>query len=102
MDPLRDICEQWAQKLVLNVSAIIDNATEEEQVLYLLDKTEVNSNVDLKMKDYKKDVEKDGILDIQMKPGNDLITKKNIQIINQKSVLDNFSKLDLQKGFFVF
>lgn len=77
---LRDICEQWAQKLVLKVSAIIDNAMEEEQEL--LDKTEVNSNMGLKMTAYKKDVEKDEMLDIQMKPVKYLVTKKNIQIMN--------------------
>lgn len=65
---MRDICEQWVQKLVLKVSAIIDNAMEEEQVL--LDKTEVNLNVHLKMTAYKKDVEKDEMLAIQMKPVN--------------------------------
>lgn len=44
MDALRDIYEQWTQKLVLKIPAIIDrlnDVTEEIQVL--LDKTEVDS-----------------------------------------------------------
>lgn len=56
--------EQWAQMLILNMSAIINNVMEEEQVL--LNKTKINFNVDFKMTDYKIDLEKDEMLSIKM------------------------------------
>lgn len=40
-----------------------------------IDKTEVGANVDLKMRSYKKDMEKDEILNVQMKLTEVLITK---------------------------
>lgn len=52
MDALRDICELQTQKLVVKIPSIIDrlsDVTEEKQVL--LDKTEVDSNMHLKMTD---------------------------------------------------
>ena len=99
-DILKDICEQQNQKLTLRVSAIIDrlflkDAMEEEQVL--LDKTETDLKVDLKMTGYKNDIEKEVALDIQKKLADVLIIKRDIQITNQESDLDNFPILDLQK-----
>ena len=60
---------------------------EEEQ--FLTDKTEINLKVDLKMTGCKKDIQK--------KPAEVLIIKRDIQITNQESDLDNFPILDLQK-----
>ena len=68
---------------------------EEEQVL--LDKTETDLKVDLKMTGYKNDMEKDITLDIRKNLADVLIIKKDIQIAYQESDLDNFSILDLQK-----
>ena len=64
---LKDIFEQWTQKLILRVSASIDrlclkDAMEKEQVLP--DMIEIDLKVDLKMTGYKNDMEKDVILDI--------------------------------------
>lgn len=52
----------------------------------------------LKIVGYKNDKEKDVTLDVQMKPSDVLIIKRGIKITNQKSNLDNFPILDLQKG----
>lgn len=46
--------------------------------------------VDLKMASYKSDMEKDIILDIQIKLADVLIIERDIQVANQKSNLDNF------------
>lgn len=59
--------------------------------------TEAVSNVDLKMTPYKNDMEKDVTLDLQMKVADVVIIKRDIQITNQKSDLNNFLILDLQK-----
>ena len=61
---------------------------EEEQVLP--DKMKTEWKVDLQMTGYKNDLEKDVTLDIQKKPADVLLIKKDIQITNQESDLDNF------------
>lgn len=50
--------------------------------------------VDLKMASYKRDIEKDVILDIQIKLADVLIIERDIQVANQKSNLDNFLILE--------
>lgn len=42
-------------------------------------------------------MEKDALLDIQMKPDEVLITEKDVQVSNQKTELGNFLILDLLK-----
>lgn len=64
MNVLKYIWEQWAQILILTMSAITNSVMEEEQVL--LNKTKMNFNLDFKMTDYKNDLEKDEILYIKM------------------------------------
>lgn len=44
-------------------------------------------------------MEKDKILNFQIKLTDVLITKKDIQIIDQRSVLDNISILDIIRNF---
>lgn len=78
----------------LKFSAIHDrlnNAMKEEYIL--LDQTEIDSSVDLKITGWKKDIEKDEILN---KYADVLKAKKVMQIINLKNNWDNLSILDLQ------
>ena len=68
-----------------------------EEELVLPDKIETELKVDLKMIGHKNNMEKDVTLDIQKKPADVLIIKRDLQTINQESDLDNFAILDLQK-----
>ncbi|XP_013920709.1 PREDICTED: transducin-like enhancer protein 1, partial [Thamnophis sirtalis] len=73
LDVLEDMFEYWTQKLILGISTSIDklclqDVMEEEQVL--LNKIETNLKVDSKMISCKNNLEKDTILDLQMKPAN--------------------------------
>lgn len=53
--------------------------------------TEADLNVDIRVPSYKNDMEKDVTLDLQMKPVNDFITKKVIQIIRRVTWITFFS-----------
>lgn len=95
LEEFKDIWEQCTQKLLSRLSAIIKmdlkEVIEEDKT-----ETEAVSNVDLKTTCYKTDMEKDVTVDLQMKLAV-LIIKWDIQITDQKSDLDNFLILDLQK-----
>lgn len=79
MDVLKDIFEEWTQKL--RMSDTIDrwhvNDVTEEQAI--LGKIVIDLTVDLNMTSYKNDMEHD-ILGTQMKPVDVLIFKRDIQV----------------------
>lgn len=60
----------------INFNNSFNNITEEEQII--LDKTNIDLNVDLNMTSNKNDMEKDDRLDIQMQPINVLILGKHV------------------------
>lgn len=91
-----NICKQCIQRLILKVYAIIDkwllrDIVEQEQIL--LDRNRTDWKVDLKMIGWNSDME-DFTLDIKMKSTDALIMKRDMQVANQKSELDNFLILD--------
>lgn len=49
------------------------------------------------MRSYKNNMEQDNTVDLKMKLVNVLIFKVDIQVLNQKSELDNIFLLDVQK-----
>lgn len=46
---MKDICEQWTQNLILRMSAILDRLCINEEEQIILDKTETDLDLDLKM-----------------------------------------------------
>lgn len=67
-----------------------------EEVQAIPDKSEINLNVDLKVSSNVKGMDKD-VLDIQMKRVDISLLKGNVQLRNQKTDLDNFLLLYVQK-----
>lgn len=72
---------------------VIEEMADEEQILF--DSIKMALKADLQMTGHKNDMEKHVSLAIQKKPNDTSKIKREIQIINQESELDDFFILDL-------